>query len=72
MHFGRPRRIGGDYVGVDVNIAARVAAAASGDEVLVSAPSCARLADGEYRLRQRRFKAKGAPKELQVYAVEPA
>jgi adenylate cyclase len=72
MHFGRPRRIGGDYVGVDVNIAARVAAAARGDEVLVSAPGCAQLTDGSFRLRQRRFKAKGAPKELQVFAVEPA
>ena len=36
VHVGRPRGLGGDYLGVDVNIAARVAAAAARDEVLVS------------------------------------
>jgi len=36
VHAGRPRRIGGDYFGVDVNIAARVAEAAGPGEVLVS------------------------------------
>ena len=71
MHVGRPRRLGGDYLGVDVNIAARVAAAASGDEVLVSGPACERLDDDAFELRRRRrFKAKGAPKELEVYSVE--
>jgi adenylate cyclase len=71
VHFGRPRRLGGDYLGVDVNIAARVAEAASADEVLVSGAVADRL-DGEgFALRKRRrFKAKGAPRELEVYAVE--
>ena len=36
VHLGRPRKLGGDYFGVDVNVAARVAAAAGGGEVLVS------------------------------------
>ena len=36
VHLGRPRRVGGDYLGVDVNIAARVGEAAKGGEVLVS------------------------------------
>jgi adenylate cyclase len=36
VHAGRPRRIGGDYFGVDVNIAARVAEAAGPGEMLVS------------------------------------
>jgi adenylate cyclase len=71
VHVGRPRRLGGDYLGVDVNIAARVAAAATGDEVLVSGPACARLDDGAFELhRRRRFRAKGTPKELEVYSVE--
>jgi adenylate cyclase len=71
VHVGRPRRLGGDYLGVDVNIAARVAAAATGDEVLVSGPACERLGDGAFELRRRRrFKAKGTPKELEVYSVE--
>ena len=71
VHFGRPRRLGGDYLGVDVTIAARVAEAASADEVLVSGEVADRL-DGEvFALRKRRrFKAKGAPRELEVYAVE--
>ena len=71
VHVGRPRRLGGDYLGVDVNIAARVAAAASPDEVLVSGPACERLEDGAFVLRRRRrFSAKGAPKELEVYSAE--
>src|SRR4051794_38924419 len=36
VHAGRPRRIGGDYFGVDVNIAAPVAEAAGPREALVS------------------------------------
>ena len=36
VHWGSPRRLGGDYLGVDVNVAARVADAAKADQVLVS------------------------------------
>jgi adenylate cyclase len=73
VHLGRPRKIGGDYLGVDVNIAARVADAAGGGQVLVSGAACERLEDGAFECRrQRRFKAKGAPKGLEVFAVEPA
>jgi adenylate cyclase len=71
MHVGRPRKLGGDYFGVDVNIAARVASAAGAGEVLVSEAACERLDEGEVELRRRRFKAKGAPKGLKVYAAEP-
>ena len=39
VHLGRPRRVGGDYLGVDVNIAARVGEAAKAGEVLVSDPA---------------------------------
>lgn len=70
VHVGRPRRLGGDYLGVDVNIAARVAAAASADEVLVSSPACERLDDAFQLRRRRRFKAKGTPKEMEVYSAE--
>jgi adenylate cyclase len=71
LHVGRPRKIGGDYVGVDVNIAARVAAAARGGEVLVSAATRDRLDPEAFKLSRRRFKAKGAPKDLEVYSTEP-
>ena len=73
IHLGRPRKIGGDYLGVDVNIAARVAEGADGDQVLISGAACERLDDGAFRCKKvRRFRAKGAPKELEVYSVEPA
>ena len=72
VHVGRPRSIGGDYLGVDVNIAARLAEAAAGGQVLVSEPARAELgADGFEFKKQRRFRAKGAPKDLDVYAVTP-
>jgi adenylate cyclase len=73
IHLGRPRKIGGDYLGVDVNAAARVAASAKPGEILVSSAACKALDENEFRLkRKRRFKAKGAPKELEVFAVEQA
>ena len=51
MHVGRPERVGDDYFGVDVNIAARVAEAATGGEILatdkVLSESTRRLGQGE-------------------------
>jgi adenylate cyclase len=73
IHQGRPRKIGGDYLGVDVNVAARVASGAKAGEVLVSGPVTDHLDQTAFTLkRRRRFKAKGAPKELEVFSVEPA
>jgi adenylate cyclase len=72
LHSGRPRKIGGDYVGVDVNIAARVAEAAKGGEVLVSEATQSELAESDFRMRRkRRFRGKGTPQGLEVYAIEP-
>jgi adenylate cyclase len=72
-HLGRPRRLGGDYFGVDVNVAARVAAAAGGGEVLVSERLVPHLDASRVALRSRpRFAAKGAPAGLRVYAAQPA
>jgi adenylate cyclase len=68
IHFGRPRKLGGDYFGVDVNVAARVADAAGPGEVLISEAVCEQLGAADVELRRRwRFKAKGAPKDLKVY-----
>jgi adenylate cyclase len=73
IHLGKPRKIGGDYLGVDVNVAARVASGAKPGEILVSGPACERLSETAFDLRRkRRFKAKGTPKELEVFAVEQA
>lgn len=70
MHVGRPRRVGSDYLGVDVNIAARVSAAAGTDELLVSEAALRALdADAVVAKKRRRLKAKGVPEELGVHAV---
>jgi adenylate cyclase len=69
VHLGRPSKIGGDYFGVDVNIAARLADAAEPGEILVSAPTLHALDGGELTARKRSFSAKGAPADLAVYAL---
>lgn len=70
LHTGRPRKVGRDYLGVDVNVAARIAEAAGAGEVLVSGVACERLDEDAITLkRKRRFKAKGAPSDLEVYAA---
>ena len=72
IHVGRPRKIGGDYLGVDVNIAARVAEEAAGDEVLVSDRALEALdGDALKAKRKRLFRAKGVPDEIGVYSVKP-
>ena len=72
LHRGYPRKVRDDYLGVDVNIAARVADAASGGEVLLSGPAVDDVDTERYTLRRRRrFRAKGAPKDLDVYSIVP-
>ena len=69
-HHGLPRRVGRDFLGVDVNIAARVAQAAKADELLVSGTVRECLDDDRFKAKRKlRFRAKGAPKDLEVYAV---
>jgi adenylate cyclase len=70
IHFGRPRKLGSDYFGVDVNVAARVAAAAGPGEVLLSEAVCEQVGNSDMELRRRwRFKAKGAPRDLKVFSA---
>jgi adenylate cyclase len=71
IHLGRPRKVGGDYLGVDVNVAARLCDAAKPGEVLVSDRLLLQLDPNTISAKNRRFRAKGAPKELAVYAVKP-
>ncbi|MEU3622443.1 adenylate/guanylate cyclase domain-containing protein [Amycolatopsis coloradensis] len=72
LHRGNPQRVGDDYLGVDVNIAARIMAAADGDEVLASGSVVEELdADAVIVRPRRNFRAKGTPKDLQVYRVVP-
>ncbi len=73
MHVGRPERVGDDYFGVDVNIAARVAEAASGDEVLATDKALGDLKTEEVKARRKRmFRAKGVPTEIKVFSITPA
>jgi adenylate cyclase len=70
VHLGRPRRVGDDFLGADVNVAARLAQAGDGDRVLVSEAVLSTVdADGLDVRRHRRFRAKGVPSELEVFAV---
>jgi adenylate cyclase len=70
VHVGRPRKVRKDYLGVDVNIAARVGDAAKRGEVLVSEPVRELLEPAGFKFgRRRRLKAAGAPEELVVCPV---
>jgi class 3 adenylate cyclase len=70
VHWGRPRRMAGDLLGVDVNVAARAQGFAKPGQVLATDPACALLAPGEFDLgRARRLRAKGTPPGLRVREV---
>jgi adenylate cyclase len=70
VHLGRPRKVGKDYLGVDVNIAARVGDAAEAGEVLISDAVRECLEPDAYRFgRSRRLEAPGAPEGLAVCAA---
>jgi adenylate cyclase len=73
LHTGRPKAMGGDLLGVDVNIAARLCEKASGDEVLVSDTALAGLDPERVSTRRKKSFAwtstKGVPPDLVVYAA---
>jgi adenylate cyclase len=71
VHLGRPRKVGSDYLGVDVNIAARVGAAAGPMEVLVSEAAAAELDPEQVSIgRSKTLRAPGAPDDLRVSKVK--
>jgi adenylate cyclase len=70
LHWGCPRKLGGDYLGVDVTIAARVCEAAKAEQVLVSEPILELIElDGLRTGRPKRLRADGAPRGLCVVRV---
>jgi adenylate cyclase len=72
VHVGQPRKVGRDYLGVDVNIAARVGEAAKADQVLVSDPARERLDPAGFAFgRAKRLKAEGAPDDLAICPITP-
>ena len=70
VHRGTPRKVKGDFLGVDVNIAARVGDAAKGGEVLVSDSVREQLDGRRFKFgRSRELDAPGAPADLTVCPV---
>ena len=80
IHTGRPQRIGSDWLGVDVNIAARVMERATKGELVVSAPTLERISAEDFetlgvtakQLRRQVFTAKqgGVPADLTMYRLK--
>jgi class 3 adenylate cyclase len=80
IHTGRPQRIGSDWLGIDVNIAARVMERATRGELVVSAATLDGIADEDFellgveakRLRRQVFAAKqdGVPADLVMYRLK--
>jgi adenylate cyclase len=73
IHLGRPRKVGGDYLGVDVNIAARIAEAAQPGEILISERSYLSLDAIDTSISApRELSAKGVPEGFAVRSVRRA
>src|SRR5699024_10254641 len=76
IHTGQPRLIGGDYLGMDVNIAARLAEKSGTGEILVSEATLSDLDRSRTTARRKRAfqftRIKGVPDEVVVYTVAPA
>jgi adenylate cyclase len=75
IHTGRPKKIGDDYVGVDVNVAARLAEKANAGEVLMSEAALRELDPDSVTYRRKKtfafMRVKGVPTDMAVYAVAP-
>jgi adenylate cyclase len=69
LHFGTPQPIGIDYLGVDVNIAARLCEAARGGEVLISNALRSHLDGRKGVSRPPRRELDGVPDGLEIYSV---
>lgn len=83
IHTGHPQRIGSDWLGVDVNIAARVMERATRGGLVISHPTLERVTENGAldelgvtvkKVRKQLFAAKpsGVPEDLQMYWVKPA
>lgn len=81
IHTGRPQRIGGDWLGVDVNIAARVMERATRGGLIVSGATLERipaedlqsLGAATKRVRRQVFapRQQGVPADLAMYWLKP-
>jgi adenylate cyclase len=72
IHVGHPERIGHDYVGVDVNIAARLCEAAPTGGVLISGAVHERLAGRWPAAHTPDIHLRGVPDEVSIHqAAQP-
>ena len=70
VHFGEPTRIGGDYLGVDVTVAARLCEAAGDGEILLSEAVASRIDEETARVWQPSpVLEKGTPEHLRVFRI---
>jgi len=80
IHTGRPQRIGADWLGVDVNIAARVMERATRGGLIISGPTLDRISAEDLeslgvsvtRMRRQVFapRQQGVPADLVMYRVK--
>jgi len=80
IHTGRPQRIGSDWLGVDVNIAARVMDRAARGGLIVSELTLAKISEGDLeslgvsttRVRRQMFapRQQGVPADLVMYRIK--
>ncbi len=80
IHTGRPQRIGSDWLGIDVNIAARVMERATRGELVVSQATLDGISGEDFeslgveakRLRRQVFAAKqdGVPADFVMYRLK--
>jgi adenylate cyclase len=75
VHWGRPRKLGGEYLGKDIGITISVGERARPGQVLASEPVLSQLNGhgGGFRIgRLRRLRSGAAPRELEVALVKRA
>jgi class 3 adenylate cyclase len=80
IHTGRPQRLGSDWLGVDVNIAARVMERATKGGIMISSPTLDLIPQSELdelgvtarRARKPMFSSKltGIPPDLAIYRLK--
>lgn len=80
IHTGRPQRLGADWLGVDVNIAARVMERATKGGIMISSPTLDLIPQSELdalgvvakRARRPMFSSKltGIPPDLAIYRLK--
>jgi class 3 adenylate cyclase len=70
LHAGRPDRIGTDYVGLDVNVAARLCEAAPGQGVLISGAVHRRLAGRWPTTPAPNIALRGVPNEVAIHLAQ--